>query len=263
MTEKLGLFAKTMMLITVLLRRILSLYYLTVFSIAVFICATLYFIFLLFYPREGLWRVWVRPCAWLCLRLAGQKIVIKGNIPDLRSGPYLYLINHQSFFDAFLLGWVMPNRITALGAANYFKWPIWGWMLKLHGFIPVERGNHEQAISSIKFAEWLVGRGNSVVIFPEGERSLTGNVGEFKKGAFHLAKNAQATIIPCVIDGAYQSWRRSELWVNPGTIIFEFLEPISYDEYYEEFLARDGINGVKSLVRGRIVDGLFNIALDD
>ncbi|MFA6228154.1 MAG: lysophospholipid acyltransferase family protein [Patescibacteria group bacterium] len=208
-----------------------SLIALLFFVLTVFICANFYMFWLLFLPRELLWRFWIRPCGWFCLKTLGQRVVIKGIIPDRAAGPYLYLINHQSFLDAFLVAYAMPQRITGVGAAKYFRLPVWGWMMKAHGIIPVDNKDRGQAIASMKKIEKAIKAGESLAVFPEGERSKTGHPQEFKKGAFHLAKNAQPVIIPCVIRGAYESWKRGSLLVRPGIITFEFLKPVTPAEY--------------------------------
>ncbi|MFA5124270.1 MAG: lysophospholipid acyltransferase family protein [Patescibacteria group bacterium] len=218
-------------LIAWLLVALRSLILLPIFCCSAAICCILYIVWLLFLPREFLWHFWIRPCGWLCLKILGQRVEFKGQIPNSADGPYLYLINHQSFLDAFLVAYAMPERITGVGAAKYFRLPIWGWMMKAHGIIPVDNKDRKQAIASMKKIEKAINAGESLAVFPEGERSKTGRLQEFKKGAFHLAKNAQPVIIPCVIRGAYQSWRRGSLMVRPGIITFEFLPPILPAEY--------------------------------
>ncbi|MFA6594048.1 MAG: lysophospholipid acyltransferase family protein [Candidatus Buchananbacteria bacterium] len=220
-------------LIIWLLTALRALILLSAFFCAAVICCALYMVLLLFLPRKFLWRFWVRPCGWICLKTLGQQVAIEGDRPDPASGPYLYLLNHQSLIDAFLAGYAMPHRITGVGADKYFKLPIWGWMAKAHGIVPISNKSHEQAIASIRKIEGAFKAGESLLIFPEGERSKTGRLQEFKKGAFHLAKNVQPVIIPCVIRGAYESWRRGSLLVRPGTITFKFLKPIMPEEYQD------------------------------
>lgn len=212
---------------------LLALFFLVIFTPSTIVYCLLYtlWLWLRFLPREFLWRFWVRPCGWLCLKSLGQWVEIKGEIPDPANGPYLFLPNHLSFIDAFLTAHAIPLRITALGSAKYFKLPIWGWMMKAHGVLPVDNKDHERALASVKKAEEAIKNGESLVIFPEGQRSKSGKLQKFKKGAFHLAKNTDVTIIPCIISGAYKSWRRGNLMVRPGIVSFTFLKPISAKEY--------------------------------
>ncbi len=213
-----------------------------------------YLILLLVLPRKFLWRYWVRPWAWWCLRVAGQKVKIEGNYPDQKNGPYLYLLNHESLFDALLMGYTLKDRATGLCAKNYFYLPIWGWMMWLHGVIPVERNNHLKAIGSVSEAEKAVARGESIVVCPEGRRSDNGEVQEFKSGAAHLAKNTKVTIVPCVVRGTFQSWNRNSWLISPNIITLRFLEPLPYAVYIKEY-ERSGIAGITNLVKAKIVAG--------
>ena len=231
---------------------LLALLMLLVFFVSVIIYSLLYTLWLAVFPAKPLWRYWVRPCGWLCLKSLGQKIVVKGKIPSEQNGPYLYLSNHQSFLDAFLVAYAMPHHITALGAAKYFKLPIWGWMMKAHGVVPVDHANHNRAVAAVSQGEETIKNGFSLVIFPEGERSRTGKLQKFKKGAFHLARNTGVTIIPFTIEGTFQSWPRGSLLVQPGTITVTFLEPIPAERY----MFFNDVGELKDLVENRIAQAL-------
>lgn len=229
--------------------------YLIAFVWSASIFSIMYLVLLsLFLPRNFLWRYFVRPGCWCCLRLTGQKVKIESQYPDRQNGPYLYLANHESLLDAFLFGQALPDRATALGAKLYFYLPLWGWMMKLHGIIPVDQRRHSQAVGAVSKAEQAIGRGESVVVFPEGERSVDGKIQRFKKGAFHLAKNTHVTIVPCVIDGPYRSWRRNSWLIKSGTLRLKFLEPITYAEYIKEY-DQFGVIGIADLVQAKIQAG--------
>lgn len=238
-----------------------SIMYLVAIFIAVMSCSAVYIVLLLFLPKEFLWRYWVRPCAWSCLRVAGQRIVVIGTAPLPGTGPYLYLLNHESFLDSLMMAYAIKHRAVPLAAKNFFKIPVWGQMMKSHGIIPVNRYDRIEALASVSEAEKAISRGESIIIFPEGQRTIDGELNEFKKGAFHLAKNTGVTIVPCVIYGAYQSWRRNSLQIKSGTIILRFLEPIPSEEYLNNNTQSD-IAVIADLVKTKIKAGKMDLSIE-
>ena len=127
---------------------------------------------------------------------AGQIIKMEGKIPDPANGPYLYLFNHQSLLDQFLIVGVIREYVSAVGANYQFSWPIWGRLIKRLGAIPIVRQDLKKAIHSLTLAEDEIKKGTSFLLSPEGTRTRTGKMGEFKKGPFHLSLNTGITIIP-------------------------------------------------------------------
>jgi len=89
----------------------------------------------------------------------------------------------------------------------------------------------------------------SFLIAPEGTRSRDGKLGEFKKGAFHIAKNTGISIIPIIINGAYEAKNKSDWRLSPGKINIHFSDVISFD-LYEDM----SINELRDYVRAKIKD---------
>ena len=168
---------------------------------------------------------------FFCL-FGGQKLKVYGQIPDQKSGPYLYLMNHESLFDHFAIGRHIKHYVTAIAKFEQFKYPLWGHVAKYYGVEPIDRSNTKKAIKSLKNVEKeIIDNKTSFLIAPEGTRSKDGSLGEFKKGAFHLAKNTGASIIPIIINGAYEAKNIDDWRLRPGTIKVYFSDSVSEDIY--------------------------------
>ena len=165
------------------------------------------------------------------LLFCGQYIKIHGSLPVQGSGPYIYMFNHESLLDIFLICAVTPSPVTAIGAQKQFSMPIWGSVLRRYGAIPIDRGHLDPAIASLKTAEKALGSGTSLIISPEGTRTLTGKIGRFKKGPFHVALHTRATIIPIGLDGAYRANNKGDWRMYPGIIDIRMGEPIPAKDY--------------------------------
>lgn len=222
------------------------------FVIALILAVVIYSFGLLFLPKAFWWRVIISKIGWLCLWAGGQKLTVHGSAPPVENGPYLFVLNHQSFFDGFVVARSFPYRVTGLGAKSYFKLPLWGWMMKLHGIIPVDRRNHESALASVKKTEEAFRRGESLAIFPEGTRTPDGKLQEFKAGAFHLAVSAKATIVPVAIIGAAEAWPKGSWRIKPGRLAVAFGQPISCDNCRKLYAGENAVSNLKNLTRLRI-----------
>jgi 1-acyl-sn-glycerol-3-phosphate acyltransferase len=179
--------------------------------------------------------------------LAGQWLCKENGPPSPDGQPYLYMFNHESMFDQSMIAAFIPHYITAVGAIEQFKYPIWGYIMKQYGIIPIVRKDIKKALSSLSKAEDALNSGVSLLISPEGTRTLTGEMSPFKKGPFHLAKNTGATIIPVGIIGAYKAKKKKDWVLTPGKLITRFGIPIEKKDF--ENLS---VEETRDLVRDRI-----------
>ena len=99
-----------------------------------------------------------------------------------------------------------------------FSVPLWGWLLRRWGVVPLDRAKLKSAIRSLGKVEESVRAGRSLLISPEGTRSPDGRLLPFKKGPFHVASGTGAPLVPILIDGAHRSKPRSGWHLYPGTI---------------------------------------------
>ena len=141
------------------------------------------------------------------------------------------MFNHSSMFDQFMIGAFLPHYITAVAAIEVFQYPVFGLLMKKYGIIPIVRKNIKKALKSLSKAESALNNEISFLISPEGTRSLTGELGEFKKGPFHLSKNTGATIIPVGLIGAFNAKKKSDWRLTPGKLIIKFGDPISSNQF--------------------------------
>jgi len=133
--------------------------------------------------------------------------------------------NHESQADPFLVSY-LPWEMKWLAKASLFRIPVVGWSLWLAGDVPVRRGEQESARGAMSICRRWLDRGVPVMIFPEGTRSQTDELLPFKDGAFRLAIEAGADVLPVALVGTRKSlpkhsWRfqRAEARVTVGTPI--------------------------------------------
>jgi 1-acyl-sn-glycerol-3-phosphate acyltransferase len=155
-----------------------------------------------------------------CLRLTGWvaakltpfwRFSVHGPVPGRLSPRTVVVSNHESNADPFLISH-LPWEMKWLGKASLFKIPVVGWGMWLAGDIPVTRGDQGSARGAMaRCARWL-DRGMPVMIFPEGTRSKTDELLPFKDGAFRLAIEQGADVLPLAVSGTRRalpkhSWR--------------------------------------------------------
>ena len=140
---------------------------------------------------------------------------------------YIYMPNHVSLLDAPICAAYIPEFITALEAAEHFKWPFYGRLTRLYGNIPIQRRSIHQSLQSFEVAKDTIINKNSMVIFPEGSRTTDGTIGRFKKLPFQLAKKANAAIIPVGMSGVHTLLKKHSLLFRPSNLKLKFGKIIS------------------------------------
>jgi 1-acyl-sn-glycerol-3-phosphate acyltransferase len=129
---------------------------------------------------------------------------VAGEVPRSIAGRTVVVSNHASQADPFLIS-SLPWEMKWLGKEALFKLPVVGWSMWLAGDIPIRRGNARSADEAMRqCARWL-DRGVPVMIFPEGTRSLDGALLPFKDGAFRLALDADAQLLPIAVEGTREA----------------------------------------------------------
>ena len=117
----------------------------------------------------------------LLVKCLGIKLEVHGRENLEPNRPAIYAANHQSAFDIFVLLAVLPP-VKFLAKIELFAIPLFGTALARAGSLPVDRSNRQAAVKSIDRAAQAVREGSSIIIFPEGTRSPTKEMLEFKKG---------------------------------------------------------------------------------
>ncbi|MEO7455434.1 MAG: lysophospholipid acyltransferase family protein [Gemmatimonadaceae bacterium] len=114
--------------------------------------------------------------------------------------PYIAVSNHESYADIFLISH-FPWEMKWLSKDTIFKIPVMGWMMRMANDIPIKRGKRESVVSAMQGCRDRLAKRCSVMIFPEGTRSPTDELLPFKDGAFKLAIEAGAPILPIAVAG--------------------------------------------------------------
>ena len=167
----------------------------------------------------------------ICLFFAGQILRIEGSIPEKEKQPFIYMFNHESMFDHFMIVAATSHYLTGVAAEDQYSYPVYGAGLRRYKAIPIKREKLKDAIHSLDDAESVIKNGTSLLIAPEGTRTITGTMGPFKKGPFHLAKNTKATIIPVALIDAWKAKPKTDWRFKPSIITVRFGDPVLATDY--------------------------------
>jgi 1-acyl-sn-glycerol-3-phosphate acyltransferase len=168
-------------------------------------------------------RLWGR----IQLRTTGTRVKIRGLEFMDRHRSYILVSNHRSSFDIFALLGYIPIQFRWTAKAELFRMPFMGWAMSRIGYIPIERASPKKAYRSMLQAAEKVKRGVSIIIFPEGTRSLDGKLQVFKKGVFLIALKSQAPILPIAIRGTEKILQKGDWRTHPGDVEILIDAPIA------------------------------------
>lgn len=195
----------------------------------------------LWYVARILWAVWRKApnarcvCEWVpkkwaqvLLRWAGVRVVLDNESAIDHSLPQIMVANHTSWFDVLALAAFTPGRYAFVAKKEVRDIPFFGRAVEVCGHIYIDRANHQSALEALdRVRETLAKEKPVVIMFPEGTRSKTGDLQPFKKGAFVLALQTGADIVPTAILGSRAVMAKHSPWIHSGTITIRFGEPIS------------------------------------
>ncbi len=179
--------------------------------------------------------------------IAGIKLTTYGveNVP--RDRPVIFIANHCSHLDIGVLCRSLPVNLHFIGKKELIWMPVVGWYMFVAGHIFIDRRNKRKAIESLKKAAIKIKNGKSVTMYPEGTRSKTGELGVFKKGAFHLALDAGVDIVPVHIKGTFDVWSTNNNKITPGNVVVRIGKPIDSSKYTKKTI-KDFVNEGKSVI---------------
>jgi 1-acyl-sn-glycerol-3-phosphate acyltransferase len=146
---------------------------------------------------------------------------------------HIFVANHSSMLDVPLVAGFVPGFLRGIEASKQHGWPLYGWVMGRLGNLPIQRDDVHASISTMRRAEAYLETGGSLIIFPEGHRSSTGELLPFKKLPFHLAKRSGRPIVPVTIHGMFQVNNKNSPMVRPGTVSVRFQESMGPQEYQE------------------------------
>ncbi len=171
--------------------------------------------------------------------IMGIRLDTSGRETVNKKKPSIFMANHLSFLDGPLLFLVIPQDVRVILKKEIFRIPIIGWAMKFVGFVPVDRKGIKSGRRSIERATQLIKeRHYSYLIFPEGTRSLDGQMQAFRRGAFFLAVNSQVPIVPITLEGSYELMPKGSFWTEKGTVKVVFHEAVPVQSCGEEDIPR-------------------------
>ena len=153
-------------------------------------------------------------------------VKVKGRKNINKKTSYVFVANHQGSFDIFLIYGFLGRNFKWMMKKSLRKIPFVGKACESAGHIFVDRSGPKKVLQTIQKARKTLTGGTSLVVFPEGARTFTGNMGYFKKGAFQLADDLQLAVVPLTIDGSFEIWPRTGGWVKRHRMILTIHEPI-------------------------------------
>ncbi len=209
-------------------------------SIFLWVISTIYFSFLLIFfiicsyifdPET--YDPWLKKMLRFLFKIMRIKVVVEGAEKLDQNKNYLFMGNHVSLFDVPLLGGFVPFLVRGLEADRQFKWPIYGWLVRRIGNIPIARENIFSSIKSIRQIGKKLEKGKSMIIMPEGHRTLTGEIGTFMKLPFFIAKQAKIELVPMGLSGLYSLKKKGSWLISPNTIKLKFGKVITIEQLDE------------------------------
>lgn len=185
---------------------------------------------------------WLNP-AW--------RVTIHGRDRLHQAGPAVIVANHLSLLDILVM-FRLQSHFKWVSKIENFRVPLIGWNMTLCGYIPLQRGTKTSVMSMMRACDEALGKGSSIVMFPEGTRSATGRMRAWKLGAFEIAQRNGVPIQPLVIRGTGDALpKRGFVLQGRHDISIEILDPVPPHDVEktepEEMMAR---------VRGLIAERL-------
>lgn len=183
-------------------------------------------------PPRGTWSFAVMRI-WSNAVLAASLVRVEVRYaPELEPGrSYVFLSNHQSLFDIPVLIATSPGQIRMVAKRSLFQIPVFGWALRAGGFIPVDRADRSTATQTFASASARLRQRTSILLFPEGTRSLDDTLLPFQRGGFLLALKSGLPIVPVGIRGSRAIQGKSSFAIHPGTVTVTYGAPIDTSAY--------------------------------
>lgn len=198
---------------------------------------------------------YVPPKYWskIICRTAFCRIKVKRNPKIDPNQSYIFVANHQGAFDIFLTYGYLNQNIKWVQKAELRKIPFVGKASEIAGHVFVDSSSSKAMIETIEKAEQELVKGVSMVIFPEGARTLDAKMGRFKKGAYMIATQMQLPIVPITLNGPYNVLKRNTTDMHFG----KQMEIIVHDPIDTKGLTEDNIPQLIEQSRVAIESGLW------
>lgn len=184
----------------------------------------------------------------LCRRIAffsGAKVVAQkspGFDPNRTS---IFMVNHVNLLDPFMLYCAIPQLVRGWELESHFKIPIYGWLMKRFGNVPVPDVRSPKDLKRLwRLTQEVINSGISLIIFPEAKRTRSGHLSEFEDGGFRLAQQLQVPIVPVSLVGSFHHLRTEDWILRPTTI-----QVILHDTIETKGLRKEDVPALKERVK--------------
>ena len=190
-----------------------------------------------------------RAFCWGQVKMTGArwKAVVDPAVRD--DEQYLFAQNHINHFDFVTMYNSTKHFKQGLELETHFRYPFYGWFMKSRGTVPVpaKRAQRTQAVR--EGIRQQIAMNNSVLIFPEGTRTVDGQVGPFRKGVFLIARDLGLKVIPTTVTGMYEVMQKGSLLLRPGKDVTVYCDaPVDFAG-----LSNDGVVAAMQKVRQTMV----------
>jgi 1-acyl-sn-glycerol-3-phosphate acyltransferase len=200
-------------------------------------------IIILVFPFDPRGELAYKPSRLWCsavLKIVGIRLTVRGLEQITPGRPYVFVANHQSHLDIPLLAHALVGfQLRWLAKKELARIPIFGWALRAARNIIVDRSDPAKAAASLKKAREALAMGVSLVFFPEGTRSRSGELLPFRRGGFLLAAETGTTIVPITIKGSHLVLPRGDWRMRAGEVEVVLGRPIAVE--------KSGLEGVRAL----------------
>lgn len=177
----------------------------------------------------------VRVFARNMVRFAGPRLSVRrapGFDPRRTS---FFVVNHTNLFDPFVLYSTIPQFIRGLELESHFKIPIYGMLMKQFGNVPVPDVRRPSDLKRMwRLTKESLESGTSLIVFPEGKRTLDGRMWPFEDGGFRMAQQLGYPIVPVSIVGSFEFNRKDRWWVHPSNIVVHIHDTIETADLKKE-----------------------------
>jgi 1-acyl-sn-glycerol-3-phosphate acyltransferase len=187
----------------------------------------------------------------LCRRIAffsGAKVVPKMAAGFDAEKTSIFMVNHVNVFDPFMLYCAIPQMVRGWELESHFKIPIYGWLMKRFGNVPVPNVRGPKDLKRLwRMTQEAINGGTSLIIFPEAKRTRDGRVAEFEEGGFRLAQQLGVPIVPVSLVGSIHHLRTGD-WILRPTTVTVYL----HDTIETKGMTKEHVPALKALVREKV-----------
>jgi 1-acyl-sn-glycerol-3-phosphate acyltransferase len=189
----------------------------------------------------------------LCRRIAffsGAKVVAQKSPGFDEQRTSIFMVNHVNLLDPFMLYCAIPQLVRGWELESHFKIPIYGWLMKRFGNVPVPDVRSPKDLKRLwRLTQEAINSGVSLIIFPEAKRTRTGHLNEFEDGGFRLAQQLGVPIVPVSLVGSFHHLRTEDWILRPTRI-----QVIMHDTIETQGMRKEDVPALKERVK-KIIEG--------